>query len=63
MPNFCIGFLKDQDQLGQPVSLHYKGTEGFGTCLGGFCSLIGTLFFTVFTLSELYVWAFNPQYN
>ena len=59
----CIGFLRDQDLLGSSVSLHYKGSEGYGTCLGGFFSLLGTIFFTLFTFMQLYAWIFVPSYN
>ena len=63
MPNACAGFLKRQDQLGSGVSLNYRGTSAYGTIYGGVCSLIATLFFTFFTVIQLYAWIFQPSYS
>ena len=48
MPSGFMVFLKGQDQLGRSVELSYKKNAGYGTVLGGACSLILTLFFAGF---------------
>ena len=54
-------FLRSQDQLCQGnVNITYSDgdRDGFGTKTGGICSLITTLFFTVFIIIQLYTWNF-----
>ena len=58
MPNACAGFFKKQDSLGSGVSLNYRGTSAYGTVYGGVCSLIATIFMTIFTATQLWAWAF-----
>ena len=41
---------------------HSEG-GGFGTSIGGLCSLITSLVFLVFTMLQLYTWIFLPNYN
>ena len=56
-------FVKEQDQLGQGVSLNYRGSTGFGTILGGCCSMFYSIVFAVFIVIQLYAWMFEPYYS
>ena len=49
--------------MGLGVSLNYQGSAGFGTVLGGCCSLLVSMFIGVFTTIQLYGWLFAPSYN
>ena len=49
MPNAIAGFFKQNDQLSSGVSFNYRGEEGFGTILGGACSLLISISFFAFT--------------
>ena len=59
-------FLKSQDQLSiSHVSVTYTNADGdgFGTSMGGICSLITSLFFVLFIIIQVYTWMFKPNYN
>lgn len=63
MPNCFVSFLKGRDQLGQGVHFSHKNKFGIGTAVGGACSLLVTLFFTLFASIELYAWLFAPAFS
>ena len=63
MAGGCIKFLQGQDQLGQNVEFSYKKNAGYGTVLGGCCSLILTIFFAIFIGIQFYAWMFKPSYS
>ena len=48
MTNRFLKCLKGHDQLGQSVEFSHKKHFGFGTAIGGACSLLVTIFFVVF---------------
>ena len=50
MAKKCISFLREQDELGSSVYLHYKGMSGYGTALGGCMSLFINTFAMIFIL-------------
>ena len=45
------------------MTLNYKKESGFGTVIGGFFSLINTIFFTLFIMVQLYALVFKPSYS
>ena len=49
-------FFKSQDALGNHVTLHYKEQQGFGTVLGGCCSMFVSI--TVAFIVFMQFWAF-----
>ena len=56
-------WLKSHDSLGSPIMLHYKGRNGFGTELGGFCSLLLRTFIFLFITWQLYHGFYKPNYE
>ena len=38
--------LKDQDSFGQEYALTFQGKTQHGTSMGGFCTVLATIFFT-----------------
>ena len=42
---------------------HGSDDGGFGTTIGGICSLFISFFFFNFVLIQLYTWYFKPNYN
>ena len=63
MVNPILAFMKGQDQLGSSININYKGSDSFGTVLGGCLSLFMTLFFTFFIFTQLWSWNFAPSYS
>ena len=63
MPNACTDFLSNQDNVAQSAKLTYRGSQTYGTRLGGICSLIvkflifGYLFISIVSL------LYKPKYN
>ena len=56
-------FCKNQDQVGSEVKLNYRGTQKFGTILGGCLSLIVFLSLAAFLLYTIIDWHKRPDYN
>ena len=56
-------FFKNQDQLGSEVKLSYRGTQKFGTILGGCLSLSVFLFLAAFVLFTIIDWYRKPNYT
>ena len=56
-------FLQEQDQFGQSVEFSYKKKTGYGTVLGGTCSLMLTIFFALFMGIQFFAWLFKPDFN
>ena len=56
-------FLKRRDALGQSVQIHHKGSSVYGTEIGGCCYLTVSFFFTMLVVTQLYSWAFFPDYT
>ena len=52
-------FLAKQDQFGSWAKFNYRGEAGYGTGLGGCCSLIVIFITIVFTTIQMYGWAFQ----
>ena len=63
MANACERFLKARDKLGYPVYLHYKGGKGFGTVLGGCCSIMVMTFFTLFIMFQIVAFFIEADYS
>ena len=59
----CSKFCKDFDQLGHPVNFYHKGSQEYGTGIGGVFSLLTTIFFTLFISMQVFGWMFVPTYN
>ena len=63
MKESCTRFFREQDQLGADIHMNYRGSPTFGTCVGGFFSMLATVIFTIFTFVQAYSWLFTPSYN
>ena len=63
MANACARFFKARDKLGYPVYLHYKGNKGVGTVLGGACSFMIMVFFTIFIGFQIFAFIFEADYS
>jgi len=56
-------WLAGHDQLGTFAKFNYRGESGYGTGLGGFCSLVVTIITIMFTFTVIYPWVTSPSYN
>ena len=56
-------FLSKYDQFGSQAGFNYRGESGYGTGIGGCCSLCITLMVTLFTFMQLYAFFFHAAYN
>ena len=52
--NCFLGFLKQIDYFGYPISLQYKDDANFKSVAGGFVSILVCLAFLAFFSSEVY---------
>ena len=55
--------LRDIDWLGQSPQLTYRREGGYGTALGGFCTLTALLLVMLFVTSEFYGLIMQPTYS
>jgi hypothetical protein len=60
MPNKCVAFGQQQDQLGQPFNFAFRGSGTFGTALGGYVSLIVRIFIWTVAIMELFFVVTRP---
>ena len=60
MPNKFYSFLKGQDQLGTPVQIAFKKETGYGTVIGGACSVCISFIFFSFVCVQMYAFLFTP---
>ena len=63
MPNKCQKFLSSKDELGSGVHLHHKGSDGYGTAVGGCMSLLVNTFSAIFIIGQFYGFFFQPSYS
>ena len=60
---FGIGtYFAGWDEFGQSAKFNYRGESGYGTGLGGCCSLFVTILTALFISIQL-IGMFNPSYN
>ena len=56
-------FFKRQDQLGSQVTLHYKENQGYGTVLGGCCSLFVSIWVICFIAVQFWAFFFRSTFT
>ena len=56
-------FLRKRDNYGSEVKQNVNGSETIGTAVGGFLTLLSTIFFSIFVAIQLYTWVFHPHYE
>ena len=55
-------WLSGWDEFGSGAKFNYRGESGYGTGMGGFCSLVVTIITTLFITVQL--WSMlDPSYN
>lgn len=59
----CGGWIAGQDEFGTWAKFNYKEEAGFGTVIGGMCSLCLTAISAMFVFIQMYGWAFQASYN
>ena len=58
-----FGWFADQDQLGVPPTLNYKGKKQHGTCIGGFNSFCLSILVFALTIQAWYDALFAIEWN
>ena len=61
MPNKCVAYGQQSDKLGQPFNIPYKGSSSFGTALGGYVSLVASIFIWGVSILEIYKCFYSPS--
>ena len=56
-------FLRNRDDYGSDVKQNVNGAQTIGTSVGGFLTLLSTIFFSIFVVIQLYTWVFHPHYE
>ena len=56
-------WLSRYDEFGSYAKFNYRGESGYGTGIGGCCSLIVYWMVALFVFMQLWAFAFKPQWN
>ena len=51
------------DEFGTWAKFHYKNESGFGTTIGGICSLILYTITLLFAMVQIFGWFYYPSYS
>jgi len=60
MPNKCVAYGQQSDKLGQPFNIPYKGSSSYGTALGGYVSIVVSIFIWAVSGLEIYKCFYSP---
>ena len=55
--------IKSKDALGNHMTLHYKEQRGFGTVLGGCCSIFVSLMVAFIVFMQFWAFFFKPSFQ